>query len=91
MFSPTETKILQILGAKRMSIAAIGERYYTKKTLDGNNNLSNAIRRIKRKCDLYDLLWTIESVGMGRHGKTVWKSKRRIDASKRGGNERNKT
>lgn len=77
MFSPTETRVLKILGKKKMTIKILTEKYFKgqKKPYNPNNVISGAIVRINRKCDYYNQDWYIHGEGLGRHGKTVWISK----------------
>ncbi len=78
MFSPTETKIIEIIGKKKMTIAEITDELHDTeyRPLNANNRVSSAIRRINDKCIHYKLKWELNGEGLGRHGRTVWKSKR---------------
>jgi len=77
MFSPTEEKILKLLGNKKLPITELAEKYFkgAKKPINPNNTVSCAIVRINRKCKYYKLDWSVEGSGLGRHGKTVWLKK----------------
>lgn len=83
MFSPTELNVLEVLGRKKMSIGEISE-----KICDANYSvpinasivISNAIRRIALKCEKNKLSWTIVGKGGGRHGRIVWRTKRKASA-----------
>ena len=77
-FSPTEQKIIKILGKKEMTIAEITDVVHDTeyRPLNANNRISSAIRRINQKCIFYKLGWWIDGVGAGRAGRTVWRSKR---------------
>ena len=57
-----------------MTISNISQVFYKDETrpLNGENYVASVIRRIAKKCEHYDLDWTIEGVGAGRAGKTVW-------------------
>ena len=73
-FSPTETKVLKILGRRKMTISEIAAAFYDDKTpMDPNNVIGLAIRRINRKCERQGLPWYLNGKGAGRAGKTVWK------------------
>lgn len=73
-FSPTETKVLQALGRKKMTITEIVVEVFGKKPpMDGNNAIAGAIRRINLKCDSKGLPWRLNGQGAGRAGRTVWK------------------
>lgn len=76
-FSPTETKVLKILGRKKMTITEIAEAFYEDMIpMDPNNVIGLAIRRINRKCERAGLPWRLNGVGGGRAGKTVWKEQK---------------
>lgn len=74
MFSPTEEKVLKILGKRKMTIKVLTEKYFKgqKKPYNPNNVISGAIVRINRKCEYYDIGFHVKGEGLGRHGKTVW-------------------
>lgn len=77
MFSPTEEKVLKILGKRRLSIRELSNRYfgYSEQVLNPNAVVSSAILRINRKCKYHKLKWFINGSGSGRGGKTVWRDK----------------
>ncbi len=77
LFSPTEEKVLRILGKKKMTVTDIAVELYKsdKKPINPNNVVSGAIRHINRKCEYHHLAWFINGAGLGRGGKTVWKDK----------------
>lgn len=77
VFSPTEEKVLKILGSKKLKIADLAEDYFKgeKKPIDPNAVVSGAIYNINRKCKFHKLTWFINGSGLGRGGKTVWKDK----------------
>lgn len=77
IFSPNEKTILTILGRRKMSIVEITRNLYAGKgPVSASTVVSNAIRRINFKCEYYNLDWYIAGEGMGRVGKTVWKTKK---------------
>lgn len=75
-FSPTEEKVLKILrrNSKPLTIAEVAEKFFadTKKPIDPNAVVSGAILNINKKCKFKKLPWSIDGVGLGRGGKTVW-------------------
>jgi DNA-binding response OmpR family regulator len=75
LFSPTEMKILKILGRRKMKIGEIAEKLYGKKKLNTNTIVTQLVRRINNKCEYHKLSWFINGKGAGRGGKTVWKDK----------------
>ncbi len=80
-FSEAEQQVLKILGRKKMTIQDIAEDFYHDgdshhEIVDPGNYIANVVRRIKRKCEFFKLDWTIDGVGRGRGGRTVWRSKR---------------
>lgn len=76
IFSPTESKILKILGRRKLTIAEITERFHEGKIPpEANNNIAAAVRRIRMKTVVHDLNWTIHGSGTGRAGRTVWRDK----------------
>lgn len=74
LFSPTENKILKILGKKKTTVKKIADDFFkgTKPPLNPNNVVSGAIIHINKKCQYHKLNWFINGVGLGRGGKTVW-------------------
>lgn len=76
IFSPTETKILKIVGKRRIKIVDITKLVYKgkKKPVTANHTVATAIRRINLKCDYYKLSWSLCGSGFGRLGKTVWRA-----------------
>lgn len=74
-FSPTENKMLKILGKKKMSIAEISDKMYegiTKKPMNASIIVSGLISRINKKTEYYELKWFLDGSGQGRAGRTVW-------------------
>lgn len=77
IFSPTENKVLKLLGKRKLTIAELTLKFHSgRPPLEANNNIAAAVRRINAKCDHHDLPWFLNGSGMGRAGKTVWKDKR---------------
>lgn len=76
--------VLDIIGRKKMTIEQICSDFYfdNTETLDPNNYVASIIRRISRKCAFNKLDWTLTGKGSGRHGKTVWRTKRPSIASR---------
>jgi hypothetical protein len=77
VFSPLETKVLEILGKGTMTIGEITTAiYYRKlKPFEANNTVARAVRRINEKCKFHKLSWFLNSNGRGRGGKSVWRDK----------------
>lgn len=77
VFSPTETKVLKILGKKKATITELADTYFEKgkKPYDPNGVISSAVLRINRKCKYHNLDWFLNGEGLGRGGRTVWKEK----------------
>lgn len=77
IFSPTESKVLKLLGKRKLTIAELTEKFHDgRPPLEANNNVAAAVRRINAKCEAHDLNWFLNGAGMGRAGKTVWRDKR---------------
>lgn len=78
-FSERESKILEVLGRRKMTISEITEQFYENATapLGANNNIASAVRRINAKCEYYKLPWFLAGDGAGRGGKTIWKENRK--------------
>lgn len=78
VFSEHERMILKIVGRRKMTVQEISEEFYNSRNLplEGRNYVAQVIRRIARKCELMKSTWTLEGKGSGRHGRTVWRSKR---------------
>lgn len=82
IFSVSEKDVLEILGKKTMTITEIADKFYTRNSLgadepiDANNRVAGIVRRINDKCEYHKLPWFLNSMGLGRAGKTVWKDKR---------------
>ena len=74
-FSSTELKIIKIIGRRKRTIADITFEFYKGGTIPfaAGNSIALTVRRIKNKCKYYDLNWTIDGVGGGRAGRTVWR------------------
>lgn len=77
-----ENEILKIVGRKKRTISEITLEFYepskTDHPIDPNNVVTAAIRRINKKCELYELSWGLMGKGGGRHGRTVWRGKREV-------------
>lgn len=74
MFSPSEQKILKILGRKKMTVTQITvELYRDRPQIHGNIVVNNCVNRIIKKCTVKKLDWTLETEGCGRNGKSVKK------------------
>ena len=77
VFSESETKLLKLLGRKKLEIAELTDLFYEgEDVFDANNKVAGIIRRINKKCELYKLNWELAGQGTGRAGRTVWKEKR---------------
>jgi hypothetical protein len=78
MFSPTEMKVLKILGRKKMTISEITTKLCGKhkKSINAGNIVAYFIRRINMKCKFHKLDWFLNGKGAGRLGRTVWRSKK---------------
>lgn len=78
VFSPTEQKVLQVLGRRKMSIEEITENILEGRTmfLADRNNVAGAVRRINEKCEKNRLPWFLNGTGSGRAGRIVWKERR---------------
>lgn len=77
MFSPTEEKVLKLLGRRKMTIGLLTKKMRVDQDnwLIDNNRIAGAVRRINRKCEHYKLNWFLNGHGLGRQGKTVWRDK----------------
>lgn len=79
LFSPIERKVLNLLGSKKKSIGQLADLYFLtshKGPINPNATVSQAVLRINRKCEYHGLKWHLESDGLGRGGKTVWRKNR---------------
>lgn len=79
IFSPMERRILwriEYHGGRGISIERITDSIYRRRTINSQNTVAGAIRKINQKCDENNLNFTIESIGGGRSGKIVWKQMR---------------
>ncbi len=79
MFSTNEAQVLKIIGRRKMTIIEITDKYYHSRgprPMNANNYIGMVVRRINTKCEYHNLPWGLEGTGMGRGGKTVWRSKR---------------
>jgi hypothetical protein len=78
IFSPTEQKVLEVLGRKKMSISQITRAILEGRTvfLADQNHVAGAVRRINEKCERNNLSWFLNGIGSGRAGRVVWKEKR---------------
>ena len=77
ILSPTELKVMKILGRKKMTIAEITKELYKrrKRPFRVHNTIATCVNRITEKTEFYDLNWTLESKKLGR-SKVVWREKR---------------
>jgi hypothetical protein len=76
MFSKNEWKIIKLIAGKRITIRKLTDKFYGKKQpIDGNNRVAGFVRRISSKCKHNKLGWVIDGEGMGRGGRTVWRTK----------------
>lgn len=86
VFSGREREILKIIGRRKMSMTEIKEKVFENSTdgepLNANILISVAIRQIIKKCEKSRLPWTLDGEGTGRHGRTVWRAKRKRARSK---------
>lgn len=85
MFSPTEKVIIKIIGRRKITIAEITEKYLEDADpapITPNNYIGLVVRRIVAKCNHYKLNWTLDGVGTGRGGRTVWRALRGKHADK---------
>ena len=73
LFSYNELSILQILGKNEMRISEIVSQLYGEnKPVHASNVVSDAIKRIIRKCEVYGLGISLNYKGdLGRNGKSV--------------------
>ena len=78
MFSNHERKVVKILGTREMTVSNVTKVFYDerKMPLQGDNYIAGVIRNVTKKCEFYNLDWTINGDGAGRAGRTVWKTKR---------------
>lgn len=78
IFSPAETRVLDVLGRKSMMIEDIVKKIYTEpnQTMYPHETIAGIVRRINTKCDFHKLPWFLNAMGGGRGGKTVWRDKR---------------
>lgn len=77
-FSPSEHRVLHIIGRRKMKIEEVAERYFGEDytDTDDQNYIAGVVRRIARKCDRHKAKWTLLGEGAGRSGRKVWKGKR---------------
>jgi hypothetical protein len=62
-FSERESKILKILGYRQMTIEKIvAEVFENDAPLDAEIAVGNSIKRIMKKCEHYDLPWTLTKI-----------------------------
>lgn len=78
LFSEHERMVLKIMGRRKLTIQEISDTFYHSQEvpLASRNYVALIIRRIEAKCVKEKLPWTIQSKGLGRGGKTVWRGKR---------------
>lgn len=79
LFSPIEIKVLDLLGTRKKSIGQLADMYFLtsrKGPINPNATVSQAVLRINRKCEYHKLKWFLNSEGLGRGGKTIWRSTR---------------
>jgi tagatose-1,6-bisphosphate aldolase len=76
LFSKSEQKVIKVLGRKKMTITDLVKGFYrSKRPVDANNKIGTYVRRIQKKCKFHDLPWTLEGIGAGRNGRTVWRER----------------
>ena len=76
LFSDRERFVLKIIGRKRITIQRIVDRFYLgSPPLNGNTIIASLVRKISAKCERDKLPWTIRGEGVGRTGRTVWRTK----------------
>lgn len=77
-FSDRERLILRVIGNKKMTIGEITEKvFYNSESLvfDREVSISNAIRRIIKKCEHYKLDWTLKRNKSGHNHLIITKEK----------------
>ena len=64
MFSNRENKILKIIGRRKITIDDICMKLFMKddEPFEPNISVSNAIRRINKKCEFYKLDWSLNKI-----------------------------
>jgi len=63
MFSDREQKIINVIGKNEYTIGQIADKVFKgdpHAPLDANISISNSVTRIIKKCDHYNLRWTIK-------------------------------
>ncbi len=85
VFSPFELKVLKTLGhggvrKPQRTITKITHLLYKEPPMRARILVSNAIRNINEKCEYHRLHWFVNSMGIGRGGKTVWIDRRENDS-----------
>lgn len=75
IFSPAETKLLKVLGRRKMTIKDLAQEVYKDgpPMLSSNNAVAAALNRINKKCVFHNLDFIIDGGGLGRGGRTVWR------------------
>ena len=77
-FSPAESKVLEVLGRRKMTIMDLADEFYRDKPMRSPNNaVASALNKINKKCVFHNLDFIIDGGGSGRACRTVWKAKRR--------------
>lgn len=79
MFSDTENKLIKIMKHERKyRLSDLSDKFFgDDKPLYEAIRIGNLVRGIAKKCEFYNLTWTIEGEGGGRGGRTVWVTKRK--------------
>ena len=78
VFSAKELLIIKIIGRKKIKLTDIKKEIYGKSNpMHCSIIIANAVRSIEKKCRVHKLNWTLASEGLGRAGKTVWKTMKR--------------
>lgn len=81
MFSQREQLIIGIIGDRKKTIKEITSTYTSRYSAwygaTDANSIASSIRRIKLKCDANQTTWTITGKGLGRGGRTVWRTSRK--------------
>jgi hypothetical protein len=78
VFSPNETKVLEVLGSRKMKLTEIASKVFGRKNdlLNPNNSVAYCVLSINKKCKKNKLDWHIKGYGLGRNGKLIWKEDR---------------
>lgn len=74
VFSPSEQKILKLIGKRKIKLAALTEKFYkgVERPFNADIIVASTVRRINRKCSFLRAPWRLAGQGLGRQGRTVW-------------------